>query len=192
MTKAKINKEYGVSPKGEAVWPKLHEEDIYDGAPAGYKVELKMPKSIALKEFGKLQEQLERFFEETKNSLDAKAAKKLVLTDLLNDNEDGTMSVKFSSKYKPVAYDARGDIIEEIPAIWGGSVLRVAYEYTKPHCKSGKAGFKMSMNSVQIIELKTGGGAGGSPFDAEEGGYTYEAPVPKSPFASVPAKDFEY
>lgn len=125
-----------------------------------------------------------------------KAKKKLAelkLADLpmkpvYNDDGDETgeyeLHFKMNASYKnkkeevvkisPGIFDAKGTKLvgKAIPSIWGGTVARVSAELQPWFMESeNKAGCKLRLSGVQVIELKTGGGksAGDHGFGEEEG-----------------------
>src|SRR5262249_1611547 len=88
---------------------------------------------------------------------------------------------------KPVIYDARGQRIVNVPAIWGGTVGKVAFEASPYFVPAPAAcGLKLSLVGVQILELVTAGerSAESLGFKAEEG-YAHE----DAPAADVEAAD---
>lgn len=107
------------------------------------------------------------------------------------DNGDGTTTFKFScyASYQDkktketrninvVIVDSRGKRIEELPAfIGGGSKLKLKYSLM-PYTWNPSVGasVKLQLDSVMLVELATGGSAGGSDWgdEVEEGGYQYE------------------
>lgn len=113
------------------------------------------------------------------------------LLDKETEEPTGEIEFKFSKKASIVAqkgpkagqriqlrvalFDAKGNVIQKAPQIWGGSVAKVAFvasPYFIPG--TGAAGLKLSLDAVQIIELRQGGGKSASDygFGAEEG-YTH-------------------
>lgn len=79
---------------------------------------------------------------------------------------------------KPGVFDAKGNPITKIPAIWGGTVGKVSFEVTEGGYfipGTGAVGLSMSLAGVQIIELVAGGQrtAKDHGFTAEEG-YQHE------------------
>jgi hypothetical protein len=180
-----------ISPRGTAVYPKLDVEDVYEGKPVGYKVELRMDADEAKGVFSEYQDAIDALYAKTKKELEPAKARKLQTNDLLIDHGDGTVSVKFSSHYKPAIFDAKGKLIKKVPEIWGGSVVKVAFDVGGTYVKNSKVGFKLYMTAVQILELKTKGVAGLSNgvFDAEEG---YEAPEDETEDATEDDSNFDY
>lgn len=77
-------------------------------------------------------------------------------------------------------FDARGNVIQKPPAIWGGTVAKVTCEaspYFIPG--TGAAGLKLSLMAVQIIELRQGGerSAKDYGFGTEDGYEHADAPA---------------
>ena len=84
---------------------------------------------------------------------------------------------------KPTIFDAAGKPMVNPPSIWGGTVGKVSFE-VGPYFVQGQvmAGISLSLNAVQIIELRSGGGgdAASHGFGAEEGYEYSEADAPKA------------
>lgn len=76
---------------------------------------------------------------------------------------------------KPDIFDAKGRPMLKVPAIWGGTEGKVAFEasdYFIPG--SGLAGLKLRLNGAQIIELVSQGSRTASSYGfGEEDGYAY-------------------
>ena len=75
---------------------------------------------------------------------------------------------------KPAIFDAKGTILKNAPAIWGGTIGKVSFTvndggYFIPG--TGAAGLSLRLEAVQIIELRSGGGGSASDhgFGEEEG-----------------------
>lgn len=83
-------------------------------------------------------------------------------------------------KRAPVIFDASGNRMIRPPAIWGGTVGKVAVE-TSGYYISGTnaAGLKLNLVGVQVINLVSQGSASAESmgFSREDGGYQYEAPT---------------
>lgn len=98
---------------------------------------------------------------------------------------------------KPTIFDASGKPMINPPSIWGGTTGKVSFE-VGPYFVQGQvmAGISLSLNAVQIIELRSGGGgnAGDYGFGAEEG-YEYSeadaAPVKSEAAESSSSDDGE-
>lgn len=77
---------------------------------------------------------------------------------------------------KPDIFDAKGRPMLKVPAIWGGTEGKVAFEagdYFIPG--SGLAGLKLRLNGAQIIELVSQGSRTASSYGfGEEDGYAHD------------------
>lgn len=119
------------------------------------------------------------------------------------EEETGDIEFKFAMKHSgvikngpkagkawkryPDIFDAKGNRMKPVPQIWGGTVLRVAFElglnkegqpgYFIP--ATGAAGLSLRLQAVRILDLVSGGQRDASAygFDAEEEGYEYTAPA---------------
>lgn len=86
----------------------------------------------------------------------------------------GTISLK------PDAYDATGNVMEEVPAIMGGARLRLKITLKNYFIPANKiCGItKPNIHAFQVVKLTSGGAGGG--FGAVEGGYVQEQKVEPS------------
>lgn len=85
-------------------------------------------------------------------------------------------------KFKPAMFDSKGTPIPEGTTPYGGTKLRVAYQCKPFFTDMVGAGLSLSLQAVQILDLRTGGGRDAAAFGfEEEEGYTAEA-------AGVPAE----
>lgn len=188
MTQEQEPKVLAVSPVGIASYPHLTKEDEKFG---GYKVTLKIPTEKAEEAFGHLESLIDEAYKETVSKVGPKKARDLRKGHILDDNEDGTTSIKFASTYAPKIFDSKGKYLgENPPNIWSGSKLRIQYTVGEPYyiAGTGSVGIKLYLNAVQVISLVAGGqGSSENPFDTVEGGF--EAPE-EVPFGS--GGDSEY
>ncbi len=158
-----------ILPKGEAVFPKLNEVDVYQpvdnkGRPKG---EEKRRYLTGIK-----------FNDEDHRKVDAFLKKQLVANDLegckipwKKNKKDGTLSLQMTSgeDYPPPFFDAKGNGVPRSKVkIGGGSILKMDVTLN-PYTGFG-GGINIYINSVQIIELKT---RNVNRFETEEGGYTF-------------------
>lgn len=99
-------------------------------------------------------------------------------------------------KRSPKLFDARGKVLDPAPAIWGGSVLKVAVE-AQPYytAKDNVVGVTMRLQAAQVIELVSGGGnrsAESYGFGAEEEGYSATADADDAGFSDEGADDADF
>lgn len=87
------------------------------------------------------------------------------------NDETGEIEFLTKSKFKPKFVDSSGAMIAEhnVPAIFGGSVIKVAGTIS-PYNTGGKIGVTLQMGGVQIIELAEAQGTSFE-FGAEQGGF---------------------
>ncbi len=177
------------SPKGIAKHPYLLKPDTYEGQNK-YKVDLildpadegveKYLDHIEKKANAAYKKQIEALKE--KGGKSAALAKKLEPYIPVDDEYDnageptGRKIVRFKSDYKPVLYDAKGNVITDIEAVWGGSIIRVASTFSAPwdNASNKSAGCSLYVNAVKIIELQAGGDAPDAShygFDDDEGDF---------------------
>lgn len=200
------------SPKGIAKFPRLSEPDTKFRADGEYSVKLILAADdAACTDFCKLLKELsEAAFAEQKATLKPAKAKTLQLYLPFKDEEhhetgEPTGNVEFNfktgAKFKDKKtdtmkdkklnlFDGRGKLIETQVNVGGGSVIKVNFSPFSFYAANGNsAGVSLRMNAVQILELKTWGGASAAEygFGAEEG--AYEAEEAAKFEGSAPADD---
>lgn len=77
---------------------------------------------------------------------------------------------------KPVLFDAKGNRMKNVPAIWGGTEGKLSVEVSDYFIAgTAAAGIKLNLNGVQILDLVTAGERSASSlgFSAEDG-YEHE------------------
>jgi len=77
---------------------------------------------------------------------------------------------------KPQIVDAKGRLLAKPPAIWGGTVAIIAFDFTEGGYfipGTGAVGLGLKLAGVQIIDLVQGGQRNLG-FGAQEGGYEHE------------------
>jgi len=171
----------GISPKGEAYFPKLDEPDTAFNVDGEYKIGL-----ILDEEAG------ERFLEYLNSKRDEAVAlvtdqaeagerdikpaklKKLGAADVsckMQEDAEGEetgsyifnfkMKAKVTSKktgkvfeFRPGVFDAKRNVIDPaVTPIWGGSTVRIAYELAPYYTpKDNAAGVSMRLEAVQVLE----------------------------------------
>lgn len=207
-------KETFTTPLAVAKWVTLGKPDTQFNADGEYLVTLCMPKDAS--ETVALMEKLddahtqaveavrEQLLSDPKTKLKAKTIKTSYMpykteTDR-EGNETGNILISFKTKasgtrkdkttwvFKPAMFDAKGAPLPKDTAVWGGTKMRVAYQFNAYYvAASQEAGLSLKLQAVKIIDLKTGRGydAKAFGFGEEEEGYTSE---PSSPVgAEVPA-----
>lgn len=189
-----------VSPKGEAKYPWLKNPDYgtdqFPITQGQFKVNLLIPDNDECKELrAELDKMVDASFKDAMKKAKPEVKKNLKKAPPYHEvyDEDGNevegvfefrfkMNHKITSKKTgdtlelwPEVYDAKGKKVTPVPAIYGGSILKVGYVVT-PYFNSAasSAGVSLRLNAVQIIDLVSGGGGNASfhGFGEEEG---YEA-----------------
>ena len=196
-----------ISPKGVALYPRVNKPDTKFDANGVYKVDLKLDtenpedaKFIAGLD-ALHQEAFEaavaEAVEKGEYKTEAAARKKVKQADLpyaTIEDEDGEdtqfvkvrfkMKAKVRSKktgetfeLKPKVFDAHKQEMTKVPAIYSGTILRVAYKPRHWYTKQLGAGVKLQLEAVQIIELVSGSGGDADSYGfGDEDGYIYEKP----------------
>lgn len=208
-----------VSPKATFRYPKLTEPDYgneeYPKPQGEYSVGLILSAEEAKPLIDKLQPVHDKAVEEGRVKFDnlnvqqRKKLKELSINPLFieefdKETEEPTGNVIFKIKMaasgknkktgkewkrKPTIFDAKGQVIKNPPAIWGGTIGKVSFE-AAPYfiTGTGTAGVGLYLNAVQIIELRSGGGGDAESYGfGEEDGFQYEedqTPAEKEGFAS--------
>lgn len=97
--------------------------------------------------------------------------------------------------FRPQIFDAKGKELrgKDIPEIWGGSELKVAFEanpYFIPG--TGTCGVSLKLKAVQIIELRSGGERSASDFGfGAEDGYVHQTDAEAAGFDDESGEGYE-
>jgi len=190
-----------VTPKGRFKFPKLNEPDNYKNELRFKSGLIVAPDDPGVPEFiERLEEIRDAEIEKVKKELTeagksglAKKVKPREVYHLDTDkegNETGDLlfNVKMKHEVKskktgkiiklwPAFFDARGNPMNKVPPIWGGTVGRfgvVPRASKRP--ADGAYGVTLYLDAVFVIDLKTGGQRDASyyGFTPEEDGYQYE------------------
>lgn len=200
------------SPKGIAKFPRLSEPDTKFKKDGEYSVKLLLSADDATcKDFCKLLDTITaEAFEEQKANLKPAKAKTLQLYVPYKEEEhhetgEPTGNIEFNfktgAKYKDKKsgemkdkklnlFDSKGKLIETQVNVGGGSVVKVNFTPFSFYAANGNsAGASLRMNAVQILQLKTWGGASAEEygFGKEEDGF--EAETAEKFEDSAPAGD---
>ena len=189
------------TPKGVFKWPRLNEPDTKYKAEGLYSVKLILDEQSAKALIAKLQPHFDAAVAEAKEKYAALPVKtrkekefktnKFFSPVYDEDTEEETGDVEFNFKMtasgvskktgkpwtrKPRIFDAKGKPMVTIPAIWGGTVGKVAFEvmpfFNAAQCE---AGLSLRLDAVQIIDLVSGGGKSASAYGfGEEEGYEHD------------------
>jgi hypothetical protein len=119
-----------------------------------------------------------------------------VFDDEGNETDDVAINFKMNAtridkktekviKMRPRFFDSQGEAIkdENVPQIWGGSILKVSAQLNPFYTDKAGAGVSLRLSGVQIIKLVTGGGstrAEDHGFGAEEDGEFQSGDAPAS------------
>lgn len=193
-----ISVEKANTPKGIAIFPWLNTPDTKFKDEGEFRVKLRLEGQAAEDFCAHVDALFDKAIDEVAKAkgLDAAKKKKLKLADKPykqavdkegNDIEGAyefTFKAKASFKNKSgqivkrtvPMFDAKGTKVNEV--VYGGSILKVRYDAQAFFSPAFGSGVSMRLEAVQIIELKTGGSAGGNADSfgfAEEEGYTGQA-----------------
>lgn len=190
------------TPKGVAVYPRLTEPDTKFNAAGVFSVKLRLSAEDAQPLIDKIDALIQEKYAADQAELmkgDGKAkakAKSMKYADkpykaAVDDNGDETGEYEFNFKMNhqvtdkktgkvsllyPKIFDAAGKELKPAPAIWGGSIIKVAGQFNPFNTTVG-VGVSMRLGAVQVIELVSGGGGNATSygFGEEEGGYVATA-----------------
>lgn len=175
----------GVTPKGVASWPRLHEPDTKFKKEGEYSIKLKLSGSEAAELNAIIEQAHEASYEAAKKQIaEAKAKEKnpkkraeiKERADLpckeVYENDEPTGEYEFNFKMKasgvsqktgkpwerkPAVFNAKGKPLsaEEKAKVGGGSVVKVSYEITPFYTAALGAGVSLRLEAVQVLELKS-------------------------------------
>jgi len=197
-------REVFITPKAEAVWAFLDKPSDKFNPDGVYTVSLAFEaEDPDFKKLVKvLRERRDESFEKwaRDNPKQAKAAKPAPISKKETDAEEAEtgrrlLTFKMISKGKsrrtgneysmtPDIFDAKGEKMEHIPPVGGGSVLKVAFEVFGAYVASSRQFYlSLQLRAVQIIELVEAGSHSAEyyGFEEEEGGYVANAGAPRFP-----------
>ena len=169
-----------VTPAGVAVYPHLTTPDTKFDANGVYKVSL----SLTEEEAAPLIEKVEEVQEEATGMIPPGKRQKFSEPPYYDEMDDqgqptGRVIFKFKMKAKvntkdgrtlemsPKLFDSEGTLMTDVESIWGGSVLRISADMSPFYVAAVGAGVSLRLKAVQIIDLKTGGGAGAESYGFE-------------------------
>lgn len=149
------------TPSGTAVYPHLNTPDTQFNPEGVYKT------SLSMENCDELISACERLGRE---EFGDKAKFK---TPFNRDEDTGQTVVKVKSKYAPMFFDSKGEIMagDQVPQLWGGSTLKLGGTISA-YSVSGSKGISLQLKKVQVITPISGSNDGDdSGFDAVDGGY---------------------
>ncbi|MBU4567021.1 MAG: hypothetical protein KKE29_20080 [Proteobacteria bacterium] len=186
-----------VTPKGVAFFPKLDEPDTRFDTDGVYKIGLLLDEQEGEKFLAFLNEKRDEaveFIKDTREDIKPAKLKKMGAADVsckMEEDDEGEetgnyifnfkMKAKVTSKktgktyeFRPGVFDAKGNAIDptETP-IWGGSVVKIAYELSPYYTpKDNEAGVSLRLEAVQVIERQGPGERSASSYGfGEEDGF---------------------
>ena len=184
-------KEYDgiTTPEGIAIYPHLNRPDVYKDPNTGvtgkpqYKVNLSLSQQEATPIIEKIEEVKKIALAMIPQGKKQKEADDPYYNELDDEGQEtGRVVLKFKMNAQiqkdgrqidlsPKLFDASGVFINECDDIWGGSTLRVSADLVPWYMAGPGAGVSLRLKAVQIINLKSGGGADASAygFSATEG-----------------------
>lgn len=200
----------GVTPAGEAVFPKIVVPETKFDADGTYSLKLRLPDGPEADTLiAKIDEVRELAHQMAVNDApNAAAAKKIKMADPSygreldreTGEETGNWLFNFKMKAsgvskktgkpwsrKPALFDAKGQPIigmTKNEEIWTGSVVKIAYELRPFYSPSFGAGCSQNLQAVQVIELVSGEGRSAEDFGfgEEDGSFFASATPDTTPF----------
>ena len=176
-----------VSVVGEAIYPHLNKPDVKFNENGEYKVTLKVNKqdaSAMVKLFDQACEDSLASAEKEAKGKKIKSAPKPY--KLEGDNVFFKFKMRASGKNKktnemfsqrPALFDAKKNPIPASQSIWGGSLMKVAYQLIPYHTPMLGAGVSARLKAVQILKLVEGQSQN---IFKEEDGFETKTDTPKS------------
>ena len=189
----------GVTPAGEAVFPRLVEPSTKFKPEGEYSLKLRLPEGPEADALIELiesvcQEAFDNAIADAPNPVAKKKVKRAepsYTKELDRDTGEETGNWLFNFKmrasgiskktgkpwtFKPKLFDSNGEALTSFKTneeIWSGSVVKVAYELRPFYTASVGAGCSQALIAVQILELVSGSGktAEDFGFGVEKGGY---------------------
>ena len=155
-----------VSAAGEAIYPHLVKPDVRFNELGEYKVTLKISKSDASEMVKGIDQNIEDSL--AKAEKDNKG-KKVKTAPKPYTEESGNIFFKFKMKasgvnrktqekfsQRPTLFDAKKNPISADTSIWGGSIMKVAYQPFAYYTPMLGAGVSLRLKAVQVIKLVEG------------------------------------
>jgi len=142
---------------GEALYPHLSVPDTQFNSEGIYQVKLKLSRADAEKEMKTINNIISKEIaeEHKKHPGNTKLTKKAPLPYEII--EDGSVVLKFKTKFKPKLYDHTGtNLIPDNKIIWGGSEIRVRYTPVGYNVASTGIGCTLRLASCQVRKLVEG------------------------------------
>ena len=155
-----------VTPSGKAIFPYLTEPNTKFNPIGEYKVNLSLEKDDATPIISKIEEALEKaraLAPQGKKPREAQLPYEEETDE--NGNLTGRCVFKFKNKaqlttkdgrtvtMKPKLFDAKGNYLQEVESVWGGSILRVSADLIPYFVSAVGVGVSLRLKAVQIIDL---------------------------------------
>lgn len=147
-----------VTPLGRARYPKLHQQDVYEGKEVGYKCDIVFDDA----DFAKV----EKIINDAVKQLAPKGKLNNGKRTPIREDNEGNKYLTFKSYNKVPLFKAKGkDKYPEDTILGGGSLIRMKVSVA---IKNGHlTGY---LNAIQVAELKQGSDGGFDDLDGYEGG----------------------
>jgi len=200
----------GTSPKGVAKWASLNKPDDKFKKEGEYRLTLVLPPDEAAPLIAVIEKEREVSMTAAKTENPKKRVKMADAPYQEDVNKDGekTGLIKFNFKakasgirkdssvwsFRPAVFDAKGHPMPKDVLVFGGSVVKVAYEIRHFFTDLIGAGVTLNLRAVQVLDLKTAGGkaAGDFGFGEEEGYESDPAPATPEGSGAVPASGQDF
>lgn len=175
-----------VTPEGIAIYPHLNRPDVYKDPNSGIsgKPQYKVNLSLSSKEATPIVEKISAAKEAALGMIPpgkkARESDDPYYNELDSEGQEtGRVVFKFKMnaeikkdgrtiELSPKLFDSKGSLMTDCDDIWGGSKLRVSADMIPYYVAAVGAGVSLRLKAVQVIELKTGGGADASAYGFEE------------------------
>lgn len=178
-------KENHVSPRGEAVWPKLSEPNTQFNPDGVYETDLRLGAEEGQKFLSKLEDMLDEHYDNVCKEQGKKVKRGSISCKPVEVDGTATGELDFKFKMKalagregkkweqrPTIMDTKGKVIDpKSVSIGSGSTIKVSFTIYPYYTAMVGAGLSLQMNAVQLIEYVPYGGSDmrSLGFEEEEG-----------------------
>lgn len=185
----RVRAQVHTSPKGVAVFPWITKPDTRFNADGVYQTGLRLSEEDGQTVLALVSAEHDKNLVAVKAANKGKKIKEADLPIQAEIDEDGNENGSYLARFKlnaqfkqddkiiktaPAIFDAKGNKIE-LDALWGGSVIRVAFSMHPYYTATVGAGVSLRLRGVKALTLSAGNGGGADAFGFGEEEEGYEA-----------------
>lgn len=169
-----------ITPKGFAVFPSLDRKDMKFAAGDELRGQYKADVAISAEDAKPLIKQLQDIYKDWTGKAAKASGNTMFEPEVDRESGEETGRIIFKCRVKdkelkngdiwdrkPKVFDGSGNLVKEVPAIGGGSIIKVQVEVYQWQTPDGKKGVSLQPKSVQLISLQERLGGVSNPFDEE-------------------------